>query len=338
MQTLTPACALMACALSFGSAVVAQPSLHATQVVASETHGGAGGGIFAPTNALGAPSGGGAGAGSTHVHSLGVGGSLTLGFDVVITDGPGADFLVAENPFFQGGTNFQSFAEVAYVEVSSDGIHFARFPSAYYGPATDPGPFGSVIVGGYENLAGSTPAYPTPLVQDAVAAGGDAFDLSDLVNHGLVSAGLVDLGAIHEVRIVDVEGGVDVDSRGVVIRDSGFGSADIDAVTVIHHTGNVDPNGPRIDVEIPADGQFSITIEDPNGLLDLISLQLSIYGLSVPPGDILAALSPTHLDPTKVSLAVTAPLPADLRFQLGVSVIDAGGRYSSDVRSRPDGL
>ena len=69
------------------------PSPFATRVVAFDDRGQAGGGIFNPANALGQPGG------STDVHSLGIGGSLTLGFDVVIVDGPGADLLIAENPF-----------------------------------------------------------------------------------------------------------------------------------------------------------------------------------------------------------------------------------------------
>ncbi|MCL4720590.1 MAG: PEP-CTERM sorting domain-containing protein, partial [Gammaproteobacteria bacterium] len=55
--------------------------------------------------------------------SLGNGGSITLGFAVPIADGPGPDFLVFENSFSDG------FLELAWVEVSSDGSNFFRFPA-----------------------------------------------------------------------------------------------------------------------------------------------------------------------------------------------------------------
>ena len=60
----------------------------------------------------------------------------------------------------------ESFSEMAFVEVSSDGVQFVRFPSAYYGPP--------VVLA--ENPMGP-PADP----QDVVEAGGDAFDLPDQV-------------------------------------------------------------------------------------------------------------------------------------------------------------
>jgi hypothetical protein len=189
-------------------------SVHATRVEHVDTQGGAGGGTFLPANALGPPQG------PLHVHSLGIGGSLTLGFDVVIVDGPGADFLVAENPFHVAFET--SFAEVAFVEVSSNGIDFARFPSRYFGPQVDPGAFGTVTVGSYENLTGQSPAVGIGVAgadpQDVVEAGGDAFDLRDLQGHPLVQLGLVDLTNITRIRIVDARTGVDRDSTGVFVQ------------------------------------------------------------------------------------------------------------------------
>ena len=57
------------------------------------------------------------------VVSLGDGGHITLSFATPITNGPGADFAVFENGFAD------SFLELAFVEVSSDGTNFFRFPS-----------------------------------------------------------------------------------------------------------------------------------------------------------------------------------------------------------------
>ena len=124
--------ALHATGLCLASVSAQTKSPFATKVVASFTNNNAGGGIFKVQNALGAPRGGGLWAGSTHVHSLGAGGFLTLGFDVTITDGPGADLVVFENPFLTGAGS-AVFAEAIYVEVSSDGKQFARFRSDYYG-------------------------------------------------------------------------------------------------------------------------------------------------------------------------------------------------------------
>ena len=122
---------------------------YATQVIAFNTNGNAGGGIFNPPNALGAPQG------PLHVHSLGIGGDLTLGFSVPIVDGPGADFLVGENPFRSSPFGTQVFAEMMFVEVSSDGVHFATFPSRYFGAPQQPGPFGHDILEpvGFQRLA-----------------------------------------------------------------------------------------------------------------------------------------------------------------------------------------
>ena len=308
-------------------------SIYATHVISSDTQGGAGGGMFLPTNALGAPGG------VLDVHSLGIGGSLTLGFAATIVDGPGADFLVAENPFH---VTFQNtFAEVAFVEVSSNGTDFARFASAYYGPQVEPGSFGTVAVGSYENLTGQTPSAVSgnPVVdpQDVVEAGGDAFDLTDLQADPLVQQGLVDLQAITQVRLVDVQSGIDVDSRGVLIRDAGVGSADIDAVTVIHHNGNVHGNGPLVDLQVQPDGTFTLRIEDPDGWQDLdgSSLRMALFGQSLDPAQLLSGMLVIGADADGFTLLQPLPLPPELLVRLSVSVKDVAGQRSGVSRSRP---
>lgn len=311
----------------------AAQSIFATRIVASDTRGGAGGGTFAPANALGAP------AGPLDVHSLGIGGSLTLGFDVRIADGPGADFLVAENPFHVAFDT--SFAEVAFVEVSSNGVDFARLPSAYFGPQVEPGAFGTVVVGAYENLTGQTPAVgagdPAADPQDVVEAGGDAFDLADLAAHPLVMLGLVDLQAIAEVRIVDARSGVDIDSRSITIRDAGAGSADIDGVTAIHHQGNAAPSGPRVDLQVRTDGTFTLRIEDPDGWADLdgSSLRTAVFGRRVDPGALFAGMVVAAADARGFTLVQPFPLPPWLLARLSVSVKDRAGHRSGASRSRP---
>ena len=123
--------------------------------------------------------------------ALGDGGSLTLFFESGIADGPGDDFAVYENSFF----NIEGlFAELAFVEVSSNGSDFARFDPVSL--IEDPiWGFGSLDPTLVHNLAGKHPIDE-----------GTGFDLADLEDHALVSADLLDLADVRYVRIVDVIG------------------------------------------------------------------------------------------------------------------------------------
>ena len=78
-----------------------------------------------PTQAFGP-----AGTDTTAVVVLGNGGTITLTFASPITDGASWDFAVFENSFAS-----DLFLELGFVEVSSDGSHFARFDSAFRGAA-----------------------------------------------------------------------------------------------------------------------------------------------------------------------------------------------------------
>ena len=103
------------------------------------------------------------------------GGSVTLGFDVTIVDGPGADLIVFENGFAAGG---EVFAEVVLVEVSTNGVDFARFTARYTGPAGPLGAFETVPYGSYRGLGGAMPVLANvdanPIDPfDPVGAGGD---------------------------------------------------------------------------------------------------------------------------------------------------------------------
>ncbi|MCG6909097.1 MAG: PEP-CTERM sorting domain-containing protein [Deltaproteobacteria bacterium] len=156
---------------------------------------------------------------SFDVVSLGAGGRITLTFDPPISDGEGWDFAVFENGFED------SFLELAYVEVSSDGITFVRFENASL--TSDPVPsFGSLDPTNIDGLAGKyRQAYGTP------------FDLQQLADLPEVRQGDVDLTAITHVRIIDIVGdGTCLDTSGRVIydlyptyRSAGF---DLDAVGV----------------------------------------------------------------------------------------------------------
>lgn len=162
-------------------------------------------------------------AGSNGVVSLGDGGYATLQFTQPIANGPGYDFAVFENGFSG------SFLELAFVEVSSDGINFFRFPAHSLTNANvQTGPFDTTDATKINNLAGKYRAlYGTP------------FDLAEVANQ----QGL-DIEHVTHVRIVDVIGTIQpmygsVDTAGNVVNDPwptafASGGFDLDAVGVIH--------------------------------------------------------------------------------------------------------
>lgn len=164
-----------------------------------------------------------AGGTTTSVVSLGDGGTATLTFDGPITNGNGPDFAIFENGLSD------TFLEIGFVEVSSDGQHFVRFPAvSEVQTDTQIGGFGSIDCRYIHNFAGKyRVGYGTP------------FDLEDLKD----SAG-IDLNAVTHVRIVDAIGSIDptyatYDSQGTIVNNlhptpfesSGF---DLDAVGLIH--------------------------------------------------------------------------------------------------------
>jgi hypothetical protein len=163
-------------------------------------------------------------AGDNPVVSLGDGGYAILTFPQPITNGTGFDFAVFENSFSD------HFLELAFVEVSSDGINFFRFPCTSLTSCTSQiGPFdhtgeASLV----NNLAGKYRVlYGTP------------FDLDELKN----ISGL-DIDRITHVKIIDVVGSIQstyasLDRFGNPINDPyptdfGNGGFDLDAVGVIH--------------------------------------------------------------------------------------------------------
>ncbi len=150
-------------------------------------------------------------------------GTITLGFATPIRDGEGADFAVFENGFAVND-DATFFGELAFVEVSTDGIHFARFPNR--SDTTDEvGTNGVIRASHVWNLAGkhSNPNSGIFYIPDDVSGRsyGTPFDLADLAGHPLVIQGLVDLGNISQIRIVDITGnGSQTDSYGQPIYDA----------------------------------------------------------------------------------------------------------------------
>ncbi len=175
---------------------------------------------------------------SSDVVSLGDGGSITLTFANPIKNGAGADFAVFENSFSE------TFLELAFVEVSTDGVTFVRFPSISLTPETEIGGFGNIDATKIHNLAGKyKQGYGTP------------FDLNDLVD----STG-IDVNEINYVRLVDVVGTTNslyatYDSQGHIVIDpyatpfasSGF---DLDAIGVINEDSNAGLSDEEINVSV----------------------------------------------------------------------------------------
>lgn len=136
-------------------------------------------------------------------------GQITLYFEEPnhIRQGKGYDFAVFENGFLSSYTTAagsiagQMFAELAYVEVSSDGNNFARFPAVSLTPALV-GPYGTIEVSDLYNLLGKHP-------NAGSICTGTPFDLTEIQNDPNVLSGLIDVNNIRYVRIVDVPGSGD---------------------------------------------------------------------------------------------------------------------------------
>ncbi|MFT5667697.1 MAG: hypothetical protein ACI9DK_001897 [Vicingaceae bacterium] len=160
------------------------------------------------------------------VISLGDSGVATLQFNGLIYNGVGPDFAVFENAFNH------TFLELAFVEVSSNGVDFYRFPSeSLTDTSTAVGSFGMLNPTNIHNLAGKyTVNYGTP------------FDLDDLD-----SISQLDVNAISHVRVVDVIGSLasafaQRDSKNRKVNDQyptpfQSGGFDLDAVGVIYMKG-----------------------------------------------------------------------------------------------------
>lgn len=237
------------------------------------------------------------------VLSLGDGGTATLGFSKTISDGPGADFAIFENGFISNFSG-KGFLELAFVEVSSDGVNFFRFPSVNEYPADyiettedigGPG-FATMDARYLHNFAGKY-----------LAGFGTPFDLSEIPNNALL-----DKSKISHVKIIDVVGtNIDgfrtYDSLGNVAIDpfptpfasSGF---DLDAVGVINETGvlgvenstlskkiKIYPNPATDFIKIESETEAQVSIFDTTGKLlkSEKSLNKTINITSLPVGNYL---------------------------------------------------
>lgn len=149
---------------------------------------------------------------------LGRGGEITLNFYTPIANGDGWDFAVFENGFSD------TFLELGYVEVSSNGTDFFRFDNNSL-TSNPVGAFGAIDPTNIDGLAGKyRQGYGTP------------FDLALL--DGI--SGL-DVNNIGYVKITDIVGdGTYFDTYGSQIYDpfptTGSAGFDLDAVGVINQS------------------------------------------------------------------------------------------------------
>lgn len=208
-----------------------------------------------PSAALGAPNAGSTGppnfdpVGLVSLGDAPVGqtaGQITLGFSSAIVNGAGGDFAVFENASnFGTMANPSIFAELAFVQVSTDGITFAQFDTLSLTTLPDTDDMTPPLDTDLNTAFGRD--FATLPSRDLVSgfAGADLtgtgtlFDLDALISNAFVLDGSVDLNAINFVRLVDVVGdGRSVDSSGNPIFDAfspgnPTGGFDLDAVGVV---------------------------------------------------------------------------------------------------------
>ena len=184
------------------------------------------------SNVIGPPEG------TYGVTCLGDGGMATVTFASPICNREGPDFAVFENGFANAQNPSLWFLELGFVEVSSDGVNYFRFP-AYSNTQTltQIGGMGCIDPSQIHNLASKYGAmYGTP------------FDLDEVPDDPLL-----DKNNITHVRIIDVIGNIDpeyatYDCQGHPVNDpwpTPFASCgmDLDAVGVIHDLEHF-PNPP----------------------------------------------------------------------------------------------
>lgn len=159
------------------------------------------------------------------VISLGDGGSIVLTFPFAIRNGTGPDFAVFENGFKVNDSI--AFLELAFVEVSTNGQRYVRFPAQYTGTSEQIGAFAGANARHYHNLAGKYIYYfGTPFNLD------DVKDSSGIDVNNINFVKLIDVkGAVSEIGSKDINGNYINDPWPTPFPSAGF---DFDAVGVIY--------------------------------------------------------------------------------------------------------
>ncbi len=165
---------------------------------------------------------------NTDAVSLGDSGYAQITFNPALSDQFGPELAIFENSFSD------TYLELAFVEISSDGVNFVRFPANSLTQITQQvGGFGNIDPTDIHNLAGKYRAeYGTP------------FDFSDLKDSTSVN-----IQAITHLRIVDAIGTIAPqhatrDAQGNIINEpypTNFpsGGFDLDAVAVLNPSSGI---------------------------------------------------------------------------------------------------
>ncbi|MBP5643877.1 MAG: T9SS type A sorting domain-containing protein [Bacteroidales bacterium] len=227
--------------------------------------------------------------GTMSVTCLGDGGRATVTFASPICNRPGPDFAVFENGFANAQNTDMWFLELGFVEVSSDGENFFRFPAiSMVQTETQIGGMGCIDPAQIHNFASKYGAmYGTP------------FDLDEVPDDPLL-----DKENITHVRIIDVIGNINpeyctYDSEGHIVNDpwpTPFASCgmDLDAVGVIHDRAHFSVDENKVDdvtiypnpahdfIRIDAENIESVQIFNAVGqmVLETSETEINVNGLS----------------------------------------------------------
>ncbi len=192
--------------------------------------GATGTGFGDPTHAIDGVHGAGYLAGGTDVYSLNYADRTYL---VVrwsgrrVTNGPGADLVVFENPFRTTWNADTYFMDPVVVSVSRDGARWVELPHHYR--AADPSTY-STRPEDWEGFAGVTPVVVNddthPMSWFDLLAGGDAFDLDELGTEG--DAGEIRANGFRFVRVTSAAIVTNPDTGASYPRDPASNGADID--------------------------------------------------------------------------------------------------------------
>jgi hypothetical protein len=196
--------------------------------------------------------------------SLGDGGVAVVTFDHSIFNGAGPDFAVFENAFANPENDSLAYLEFAFVEVSSDGINFHRFPaSCNIQDTAQIDNFTYTDARFFNNLAGKY-----------IAGYGTPFDLEELKG----TPGL-DVDHITHVRIIDVVGTLNpdyasYDKDGHIINDP-YPSAYLSGGFDLNAVGVMNSNQPPPTSIQETKNEFQVSIF-PNPAADVIYVSTAV--------------------------------------------------------------
>ncbi len=164
------------------------------------------------------------------VVSLGDGGEAIYFFSNPIINGPGFDFAIFENGFRSPADSNLSYMELAFVEVSNDGVNYKRFAANSHMDS-------SIQTAGYGQYTDCR--LVTGLAGKYIANYGTPFDLDEFL-----SLSSININDIHYIKIKDVVGSINrnycsYDAQQNVINDpypTDFitGGFDLEALGIIH--------------------------------------------------------------------------------------------------------